>query len=264
MQLVHITDTHLFATVDGKLMGVPTHASLTCVLDDVRFKLTSDSKLLFTGDLSQDESDSSYYQLASLVRPLEREALFLPGNHDEAAFVQDILVAESERFHGFTEPWQLNEHWVLIPVDSTIPGKVGGHIDKAALLKLKTQIEDHRDKNIIVAVHHHPLPMQSQWLDNIAIDNSDDFWAILAYRDEVKCVVFGHVHQEYDQVHQGIRVIASPSTCVQFTPQSEEFIASSESPGYRLFELNDDGSFKTTLHRVGFIPSIEDRGMRGY
>ena len=35
--------------------------------------------------------------------------------------------------------------------------------------------------------------------------------------------ISGHVHQESDAVISGIRMLTTPSTCVQFAPGSEDF-----------------------------------------
>ena len=38
---------------------------------------------------------------------------------------------------------------------------------------------------------------------------------------------FGGMHQEFDQSMQGVRWLATPSTCVQFTPRSDDFAVDS-------------------------------------
>ena len=64
---------------------------------------------------------------------------------------------------------------------------------------------------------------------------------------DVRAAIFGHVHQPYDAMHDGIRVIATPSTCRQFLPNSDEFGMDDRPPAYRRIELHNDGEFTSEL-----------------
>jgi Icc protein len=63
-------------------------------------------------------------------------------------------------------------------------------------------------------------------------------------------VLWGHVHQEIDWQRNGVRLLASPSTCVQFAAGSEKFRACDKPPGYRWLELHGDGRIGTGVSRV--------------
>ncbi|HXR02678.1 MAG TPA: phosphodiesterase, partial [Pseudomonas sp.] len=67
---------------------------------------------------------------------------------------------------------------------------------------------------------------------------------------QVKALLWGHVHQEFDQLRQGVRLMASPSTCIQFAPQSEDFKLDSRAPAYRWLRLHDDGQIETAVSRI--------------
>lgn len=75
--------------------------------------------------------------------------------------------------------------------------------------------------------------MGCAWLDQHNLKNADDLFAVLARHPQQKTILFGHVHQEFDEVHHGVRLIASPSTCIQFKPLSDGF-ALDESGGLAL------------------------------
>lgn len=74
----------------------------------------------------------------------------------------------------------------------------------------------------------------------------------------------GHIHQEFDQQRGNLRLLASPSTCVQFAPGSEEFQVSSEAPGYRWLRLYADGTLDTGVSRVTGITFEIDYSVKGY
>jgi Icc protein len=60
-------------------------------------------------------------------------------------------------------------------------------------------------------------------------------------------VLFGHVHQELDAMFDGLRMIATPSTCAQFKPLSDEFAADNTPPAWRTLTLHADGRVETQL-----------------
>ena len=96
-------------------------------------------------------------------------------------------------------------------------------------------------KHVMVCLHHPPVPMGSTWLDTVGLENGAEFLQKRSSLGRVRLVVFGHVHQAYDEEHQGIRIIATPSTCRQFLPGSDEFALDDRPPAYRRITLRGDG-----------------------
>jgi Icc protein len=47
-----------------------------------------------------------------------------------------------------------------------------------------------------------------------------------------------------------VRLLATPSTCAQFLPHSEDFAVDPRPPAYRTLELTPDGTLNTNLHWV--------------
>ena len=80
----------------------------------------------------------------------------------------------------------------------------------------------------------------------------------------MRAVIWGHVHQTFEQQRKGVRLLATPSTCVQFLPDSKEFAVDMVPPGYRWLELYPDGTLKTGVERLQMIPGEIDLGTRGY
>jgi Icc protein len=55
------------------------------------------------------------------------------------------------------------------------------------------------------------------------------------------------VHQALDSFVGGVRFMATPATCAQFLPGSREFAIDDRPPGYRVLELNLDGTITTEV-----------------
>ena len=58
--------------------------------------------------------------------------------------------------------------------------------------------------------------------------------------------------------------MATPSTCVQFLPQSATFAVDNAAPGYRWLSLYEDGSLETGVERISEIPGAVDLASAGY
>src|SRR5258708_2718562 len=82
MQILQITDTHLYGTASGKLRGVETDPSLRATLDEAFARVPNYAAVLVTGDLVQDDK-SGYLRFRSFFGGLAKPVLCIPGNHDE-------------------------------------------------------------------------------------------------------------------------------------------------------------------------------------
>ncbi|MCI2966196.1 3',5'-cyclic-AMP phosphodiesterase [Klebsiella quasipneumoniae] len=79
----------------------------------------------------------------------------------------------------------------------------------------------------------------------------------------VKHLLCGHIHQELDLDWNGRRMMATPSTCVQFKPHCANFTLDTVSPGWRWLELHPDGTLTTEVCRLegaAFHPDIASEG----
>jgi Icc protein len=89
--------------------------------------------------------------------------------------------------------------------------------------------------------------MGSKWLDSVSLRNGDEVLERLRTLRRIRATIFGHVHQQYDDVYEGIRILATPSTCAQFKPGSEKFAVDDKPPAYRRITLGADGGVDSQL-----------------
>ena len=66
----------------------------------------------------------------------------------------------------------------------------------------------------------------------------------------MKVVCCGHIHQEMTVAGAGTLMLTTPATSVQFLPETEMLVPDSVPPGFRIFDLETDGSFRTRVVRV--------------
>ena len=74
----------------------------------------------------------------------------------------------------------------------------------------------------------------------------------------------GHIHQELDLDWNGRRLMATPSTCVQFKPHCAGFTLDTVAPGWRWLNLHPDGSLTTEVCRLEGAQFRPDTASEGY
>src|SRR5690554_5532482 len=141
-------------------------------------------------------------------------------------------------------------NWLVVLLDSAVPGQVYGYLADTELQYLQDVLVNNPDKHLMVMLHHQPVPVGSAWIDQYILRNAEAFFEIIDQYVQVKAVVWGHVHQDFIGERKGVQLIATPSTCVQFKPSCDEFTVDTQMPGYRWFELYDEGVFATGISRV--------------
>ena len=244
MQILQITDPHLYGNAGAQLRGVETDSSLRNVLDRAFAPDVDYSAILVTGDLVQDDP-AGYLRFKSIFHGLQTPVLCIPGNHDEPDAMRRSLEREPFQYCGT----RTIGAWQFIMLDSYEAGHVGGRLAAAELSRLDACLANNA-AHALVCLHHHPVRMGSRWLDGIGLANAEEFWRVIDCHGHVRAVAWGHVHQAYDGERNGVRLMGTPSTCAQFLPHSDRYALDSRPPAYRRLQLRDDGRIDTHVHWV--------------
>lgn len=217
------------------------------MLSHIASHIPDPDRFLLTGDLAEDPSTSTYGRIAQAFQKQNAPIHFLPGNHDIPEVMHDSLTRE-----GFQREKIITwGNWRILLLDSTQNKSPIGELGSQELKWLDETLESLKGCWIVLALHHHPIPSASGWMDTMMIVDSDVFLTMIAPHREIKAVLFGHVHQEIDQALGSIRFLGTPSTCFQFMPKSHTFAMDDMHPGYRWIELHEDGELTTQVVRVG-------------
>lgn len=259
LRAIQITDCHLGERVGARLLNLDTDRSLASVLNLIRARQSRIDVLLATGDLSDQGSAFAYRRFLHATRDLGQHARWLPGNHDEAATLRKTLGNDARLQRNL-----LCGNWQIVMLNSAVPGEVGGHLAESELAALRHCLRTAPQQHALICLHHQVLPVGCDWLDAQMVANADAFWALVDEFPQVRAVLSGHVHQQSETRRNEVRVLTSPSTCVQFAPHSSEFRVDTEPPGYRWFDLHDDGAIDTGVERVAAIDFDVDLTATGY
>ena len=257
LRLVQVTDTHLNGTPDGELLGMNTARSARAVIDAAKRSGNIDC-FLVTGDIAADEQPTAYVQLEEMLGQ-DTPSLWLPGNHDD-------IRSHLEQLEPHLRRRLRTPKWDVVMLETQVQGEVGGALNASELAALEVAIDEAvaENKYLLVATHHPLRSMGSAWLDEQSVRNADEALHMLAPHADRVMTISGHVHQESDAVKSGIRMLTTPSTCVQFAPESEDFALDDRPPGYRSLRLYADGSVQTEVVRVSDENNRPLIGSSGY
>ncbi len=243
IRIQQFTDTHLHADSGKELYGLDTERSLRQVLAKAREAAPAPDLILLTGDLVHDGSSHGYRRLAGYMGERGVPAYALAGNHDAPATMASI-------FQGLPVDYRDTltiGAWLLVFLNSHLPGSDAGALGGKQLEQLRALLDDCQNRHVLLCLHHQPVPVGSPWIDRIGLQDAAELWQVLERRPEVRGILWGHIHQDYTGEAHGVRLLGSPSTCVQFAPRCDDFRLDDIPPAYRWLELAADGAIETGI-----------------
>ena len=263
VRILQITDTHLFAGETDTLLGINTLHSYHAVLDAIVKQQLPADLIVATGDLVQDQSTRAYQRFTDGIARLPAPCVWLPGNHDyQPSMAQELAAA------GISPSKQvlLGDQWQILLLDSQVQSVPHGELSDDQLIWLDNCLAQQPDRHTVVMLHHHPLASGCTWLDQHSLRNSHMLAEVLTRYQNIEGILCGHIHQDLDVMWNGIRMLATPSTCVQFKPHCTNFTLDTAAPGWRYLELTtgDNPSLTTQLFRLDTDEFSPDLGSDGY
>lgn len=268
IRLVQISDCHLFEDPTAKFLGMNTEDSFQSVIalieqeQPIKIVENSDSLVsifIATGDIAQTPSATTYTRFLNNMKKFTQPCVWLQGNHD-----LNQLLCDAPDQQANANLIELGEDWLVIMLNSSHDNEIEGRFSANELNWFTTQLQAYPNRHIIVALHHNPLKIHSDWLDQCGLSNADDFWAIIDRAPQVKAVIHGHIHQVFEATRGNVQVWSCPSTCIQFKPYSETFAVDNLAPGYRWFDLYADGRIDSHVSRIAKMPEGVDFDSLGY
>ncbi len=166
--------------------------------------------LVLTGDLTDAGTDAAYAVLSGLLDahlPGGPALVYCPGNHDERAAYQRFLAARGgprdgvHRLPGLT----------VLALDTLVPGAPHGELGDAGARRLWAELAAAPpDRPVVLAMHHPPVPVHSEWLDSMPLtDPARLAAAIEASGRRPDLVLTGHTHAATATAWHGIPVRGS-------------------------------------------------------
>lgn len=239
------------------MLGLDTEQSLRDVLILIKNGPQPDI-IVASGDISNDAGKASYERFVTIYNEIfpTIPLAWLPGNHDLPSNMDVVSRRPIERQHTING-------WNLIFLDSRIPKQEGGNLPQHELNHLEACLNESPLPTMIF-LHHQPVAVGSKWIDSYIVDNAEAFFDVTDQYQHVKSIAWGHVHQDFYTTRNGVELYATPSTCFQFAPKSEDFRLDSTMPGYRSFVMHRDGRIESHVERIADQSYTIDYAATGY
>ena len=262
IRILQITDLHLFGDKQKTLVGINPYRSLQKVLNEVKLDIQTRKPdlIVFTGDISQDFSEASYEIAAQIFAELSCPFIITLGNHDREEMAKHLFpdfdaIAQKSPHIGNWHIITLNSHWL---------DHVNGLLTEKELTFLEKELNAANNEPTMIFLHHQAWETQCLWINRIGVSNRDAFMKIIENHTNIKAVICGHIHHETFMHLNGIDFRSTPSTCWQFTPETNEFKLDRAMPGYRTLDLFANGTYATKIIRVNFdqelVPDLKSTG----
>ncbi len=250
LRIIQITDLHLKGRRSDGLdwctgcQSLNTTDTLQTVLDDIQVNEPWFDALVVTGDIAQDGEALAYERFTHLLGREGAPVYCIPGNHDDKRLMRHALDGETVSMPRHV----VRNGWLLLFLDSCCSHSDKGKISAIQLAWIEAMAARLPTHHAVLFMHHHPVPVGSQWLDtHHGMINGEAALESLTKLPQLKAVVFGHIHQQLDDRYGHLRLLGTPSTCLQFQPASSGLSFSGQAPAYRRLALHADGEIETEV-----------------
>ena len=255
--IIQISDTHLMNQADLEFADMNPEHSFHAVIKQIQQQCPHADAIIHTGDLAQVPLQETYARYLTFMQRLGIPFYQVPGNHDQ--------VEHFPFYHHQNRVHVLHfGPWSMVLLNTAVTDHIDGQVSAEHLQQLEQILEQYSQQYVIVACHHHPLVMNSKWIDQHKLKNAESLLEVLGQHPNVKAVIYGHVHQDSVNTWQNIQFFSTPSTCVQFKPLSDDFALDNEIPGFRVFHLKENGDLETQVHRVAHAQQKINHEISGY
>lgn len=219
LTFIHIGDSHI--NVDANYthrVKEPPYIRASALVDHINHLPFEVDFILHAGDVMQDPQSPDDYQHARFVFSNSKYPIYyLSGNHDIAEYLQTGLLnqdtSKPHKKHYYTVDVKGCQ---LVCLDSSVPHQPYGEIDASQLEWLNTICAAEDDRPLIVATHHHVLPMGTPWYDELCTRNGEVVHEVLRKaKHRLRAVFFGHVHQNMTMIRDQITYISVLSSWYQ-------------------------------------------------
>lgn len=236
MRIAFLTDIHIDQAGEHP-QGVDVRQNFLDTLAAIA--ATKPNCLVLGGDLCNQAGDASIYDwIRAETRKYPWPTYVIPGNHDDAA----LMAAAFDRTRDLHD----GELYYALALE----GRPALFLDSSKATFSEGQwawLRDYmkllRDTNLVVFMHHPPVPADMQAMDRLGPFRPSDTFVELV--KDLPChvtVVCGHYHIDRIVQRGNLLTLLSPSTYVQLRADTPDFEIASYRVGYREVNLTTHGT----------------------
>ncbi|MBU1002900.1 MAG: phosphodiesterase [Proteobacteria bacterium] len=216
MLIAQLSDFHV--TASGTAYGrAETTQALERAVAHVKALVPAADAVVVTGDVADAGQPEAYAEAARILGGLDVPLWIVPGNHDQRERLREAFPDHEYMAAGpvgdslcFVEDrFALR----LVGLDTLLPGRHGGGLDKRELLWLEAVLGD--GKPSVIFMHHPPFPVGIGNMDAEAFVMADELEAVISRAPNVLRICCGHMHRPVMRSFGGTMVCIAPSVAMQ-------------------------------------------------
>ena len=183
MKLTHFTDTHLVAPGE-RLYGLDPMQRLSALIDHASTHHSDADCAVITGDLTHWGDLAAYRALKKEIGRLPYPVHLVIGNHDDRAAFQQAFPETPRDPQGLVQYTVDAPAGRLVIAETVRKGTDAGWYDADRRAWLTQVLDEAQDRPIYLFLHHPPFAVHMPGMDAIAIEQSEEFAAVLEGRPE--------------------------------------------------------------------------------
>ena len=209
MLIAHLSDPHL---TTGLLAAGPAEG-LSRALGRVLAIEPRPDCVVVTGDLAELGTAEEYAAFGAILDRCPVPVHVTTGNHDDAAALVEAF-GGTERLGGTHAARYAVDYpeATIVALDSAVPGQAGGRLGSRQLEWLDATLAARPDVPAFVALHHPPVAVGIQFLDDMRLEDGPALARVLARHPHVARVLAGHVHRTVVAPFASTLLTVAPST----------------------------------------------------
>lgn len=215
-KVIQITDPHIVP--DGQLAygKVDTAAALKEAVATINRMLPQIGPVdlvIVTGDLTDFGSMEEYQRFRDIMAPLPIPYRAVPGNHDDRETMRAAFDDQDWMPKDGLIDWIMElSDFVLVGLDTLVPGSSHGRLDEGSLAFLKESIASHPAKPFLIGLHHPPFATGIHGMDIRNLQQAAPLHDLLCAGHRDARLICGHVHRNIVTAWGGILCQIAPGT----------------------------------------------------
>jgi Icc protein len=242
MKFIHATDPH-FVAPGETLLGLDLRDRLEKCVASINANHADAEMCIWTGDIVHWGDEESYRHIREVLAPLAMPSYFVMGNHDARGPLRAVFPETPVDENGFVQYALDVPAGRFVMLDTIMPGTHAGELCAARLAWLEARLEEARDRDVYLFMHHPPFDVGIDGMDRIRLADVDGFAGVIEKHPRIRHIFFGHLHRPVHGAWRGISFstlrATSHSFRLDFTP-AEPLVTTHENPGYSVVLLSGE------------------------
>lgn len=241
-KIIWMSDPHF--QNEGTIGGLNPRLQLTAAIEHANTHHLDADFLVLSGDLLGDGIEGDYAVMASYLAKSDIPIHPMMGNHDKRDGFRRGLTLPANAMPDFVQYSLDTPDGIIICLDTHKIGSDAGQFCEVRQTWLNLVLTKAANKHAYIFMHHPPLALELPRLDEIMLEEDNDFLNLIRGHGNVKHLFMGHVHRAMCGTIDGFPFATLPALSFQVPAprpawEWETFKPASEAPQYGVLYIEN-------------------------